>query len=196
MTLIHYIFHGSCNPPPDKGGTDKSSCRPDTGMMDVVELLDDLLSQGHGDDDPGLAGGRVVMENVPRWQASGSTGEARGVDQCLDVLAGLLGCSKLIQRAERDGVELLKHITGEGVSNSVVRARDVLYVTCELTDVGQLTCLLGRPGLTLPHQGLREGAVVGEHVEHAAGQHVAEVADAQVGGVGDLGGRQLSAPTL
>ena len=36
-------------------------------------------------------------------------------------------------------------------------------------------------GETLPHQGLCEGvrAVISEGVEHSAGQHVAEVADAE-----------------
>ena len=65
VTLIHHVFHGSSNPPPDKGSTDKLLCRPDTGVMDLVELSDNLLSQGYGDNDPGLAGRRVVVEYVP-----------------------------------------------------------------------------------------------------------------------------------
>ena len=33
--------------------------------MDLVELFDNLLAEGDGDDDPGLASGRVVVERFP-----------------------------------------------------------------------------------------------------------------------------------
>ena len=97
-------------------------------MVDLVQLPHHLLPHGHGDDDPGLPGGRVIVQDSPRWQASGGAGECAGVDQGFDVLAGLLDGSKLVQRAEGDGVELLKHISGQGVGDGVVRAGDVLYV--------------------------------------------------------------------
>ena len=87
--------------------------------------LDHLLSHGHGDDDPGLPGGRVVVQDSPRWQASGGAGECGGVDQGFDVLAGLLGSGELVQRAESDGVELIEQVSGQGVD--VVGAGDVLY---------------------------------------------------------------------
>ena len=79
-------------------------------MMDVVQLFDHLFPHEH------------------RWQASGGAGECGGVDQGFDVLASLLGSSELIQRAEGDGVELLEHISGQGVGDGVVGAGDVPYV--------------------------------------------------------------------
>ena len=71
VTLIHHIFHSSSNPPPDEGSTDELLCRPDTGVMDLVELSDNLLSQGYRDNDPGLAGGCVVVEHIPERQVFG-----------------------------------------------------------------------------------------------------------------------------
>ena len=67
-----------------------------------------------------------------------------------------------------------------------------------------MTCLPGRPGLTLPQEGLGKRTVVGEDMEDAAGKQVAEVADAEVdcsqlvveGGVLGLFGRQLSRTEL
>ena len=59
--------------------------------MNLMYGFDDLLAEGDRDDDPGLVGGRVVVERVPRGQAFARAGEAGRVEQELDVLALLLG---------------------------------------------------------------------------------------------------------
>ena len=172
--------------------------------MNLVQGFDDLLVEGDGDNDPGLAGGCVVVEHILGGQAFGHAGEAGGAEQELDIFALLLGRGELVHGAEGQGAELLKHIAGEGIGNNVVRAGDVVDVQGVFTDVGDLACLTGRPGLTLPHKGLHEWAVIGEDVEHAAGEHVAEVSDAEEEsqhlaverGVVHLGGSELSGPEL
>ena len=90
--------------------------------MDLVELFDNLLAEGDGDNDPGLASGCVVVEHVPGGQAFGPAGEAGGAEQELDIFALLLGRGELVHGAEGQGAELLEHVTGEGVGDSVVRA--------------------------------------------------------------------------
>ena len=61
MAVVHNILDGLLNPPPDEVCGNKSTRRPDSRVVDVMEALDNLLAEEDGDDNPGFVGQDVVM---------------------------------------------------------------------------------------------------------------------------------------
>ena len=70
MTVVHRLLHGVGHPPPDVVCSDKSLCCMDSGMVDLMRLLDDPLPELDGDDDVWSASGHLGVQQIARWQVS------------------------------------------------------------------------------------------------------------------------------
>ena len=71
--------------------------------------------------------------------------------------------------------------TGKGLSNHVLRARDVDNFTSKLRDVGKMALLWGGPMRRGVEQGVCQGLVVREKGKFTSFQEKAEMADGGVG---------------
>ena len=104
VAVVDYGLHIPGEPPLNERLAGEFPCSPDSGVVELVQLLHNTLTHGLGGDDPGLAGGHVCVQDQSGRQSSGGTGEGGGADQFLDILARLLGGCELLHGEEGDGV--------------------------------------------------------------------------------------------
>ena len=54
MAIVYHFLHGVSHPPPEVVCCDKSLCSTDSGMVDLMQLLDDSFPELDGDNDAWL----------------------------------------------------------------------------------------------------------------------------------------------